>query len=144
MRLEAELPKYAHDGDSGMDVALPEEILLTPGKPLFIDLGFALEIPPGYEGQIRSRSGLTKKGLTACSGIGTIDASYRSSVGITLLWNCTPDSSWHDTWRLKRGDRVAQLVIAPVARARLVEVESLDALRTTDRKGGFGSAGIGP
>jgi dUTP pyrophosphatase len=150
----AKLPAYAHPGDSGMDLATPIDLTLEPGVPLFVDIGVAVAIPPGYEGQIRSRSGLTKRGITACSGLGTVDACYRGSLGVTLLWNMSPDDSDSVLGILakvargkeptfKAGDRIAQLVIAPVATATVEEVDSAEALGETQRgAGGFGSTGL--
>lgn len=139
------LPQYAKPGDSGMDVATPVDLELQPGVPVFFDAGFAVAIPEGWEGHIRSRSGLTKhKGITACSGVGTIDSGYRNTIGVTLLWNARWDTV--DGWepvRFKAGDRVAQLVILPVAHALIQEVESLEELGATERGAtGFGSTGL--
>jgi dUTP pyrophosphatase len=143
LRPEAKMPAYAKPGDSGMDLVLPEDVVISPGYPAFVDLGIAVAIPEGYEGQIRSRSGLTKKGLTACSGLGTIDSQFRGSLGITLMWHAQPDSSLSDTWSFKAGDRIAQLVIAPVVRAEVVTVASLADLGETERgTGGFGHTGV--
>lgn len=138
----AKMPFRAHEGDSGMDLYTPEAVELRPGVPCFVDLGVVLELPADYEGQIRSRSGLTKSGLTACSGLGTVDSSYRGNLGVTLLWHCSPDACEQDTWTLAAGTRIAQLVIMPVPRVELVEVESVDMLSKTARADkGFGSTG---
>lgn len=138
----AKLPHRAHEGDSGMDLYAPEAVVLQPGIPRFVDTGVVLELPRGYEGQIRSRSGLTKKGLTACSGLGTVDSSYRGNIGVTLLWHASPDNGAADTWTLEAGSRIAQLVIMPVPRVELVEVESVEQLSKTERSDkGFGSSG---
>jgi len=138
----AVLPAYAHEGDSGMDLTTPVDIVLEPGVPYFVDIGVAIELPPGCEGQIRSRSGLTKRGLTACSGVGTVDNSYRGSLGVTLLWHATVTSGPSDSWTLQAGSRIAQLVIAPVVRVEPVEVASVAEMSETARGGnGFGSSG---
>lgn len=142
-RPDAFVPKYAHDGDSGMDLATPVDLLLEPGVPCFVDIGVAIELPPGHEGQIRSRSGLTKKGLTACSGVGTVDNSYRGSLGVTLLWHAAGDNIHSATWKIEAGTRIAQLVIAPVARAEIYACESVAEFTYTARgAGGFGSSGL--
>jgi dUTP pyrophosphatase len=138
----AKLPRRAHEGDSGMDLYAPEDVVLQPGIPRFVDTGVVLELPRGYEGQIRSRSGLTKQGVTACSGLGTVDSSYRGNIGVTLLWHTQPGNGGEDTWTLEAGSRIAQLVIMPVPRVELVEVESVEQLSKTERSDkGFGSSG---
>ena len=130
----AKLPTYAKPGDSGMDLhSVLSEIEMPPGEIEIIPTGICLEIPEGYEGQVRPRSGLSSNdGLIAV--LGTIDSGYRGEVNV-ILRNI---KSYEQT--VKRGDRVAQLVIAPVARAELVEVDELsETERGTD---GFGSTGV--
>lgn len=140
---DAVIPAYAHEGDSGMDLVSPVSLMLFPGIPAFVDLGIAVEIPAGYEGQIRSRSGLTKKGITACSGIGTVDSSYRGSIGVTLMWHASDNNLRTASIPIAKGDRIAQLVIVPVVRARLIEVASVEELTPTGRgSAGFGSTGV--
>ncbi|MFT3706549.1 MAG: dUTP diphosphatase [Archangium sp.] len=132
------LPKYQTPQSAGLDLIadLPEDVQLAPGDRRLIPTGLALEIPPGYEGQVRPRSGLAlKQGITCLNSPGTIDADYRGEVGVVLINH----SKEHVV--LKAGDRIAQLVIAPCVQANLIEV---DGLSETDRgSGGFGSTGSG-
>ena len=135
----AKLPHRAHEGDSGLDLYAPDVVVLSPGVPCFVDVGVVLELPVGYEGQIRSRSGLTKKGLTACSGLGTVDSSYSGSLGVTLLWHTQPGNGGEDTWTMEAGSRIAQLVIMRVPMVELVECSWLIPSTTSRGTGGFGS-----
>ena len=132
------LPAYATTGAAGMDLraALPESapVILPPGGRALISTGLRLALPPGYEAQVRPRSGLAARhGIGMVNAPGTIDADYRGVVQVLLInWGEAP-------FRVRRGDRIAQLVVAPVAQAILVETASLE---TTDRgEGGFGSTG---
>ena len=131
-------PRYETPQSAGMDLPahLPEAIDLAPGERVLVPTGLRLQIPPGYEGQVRPRSGLAlKRGLTVLNAPGTIDADYRGEVGV-LLVNLSGEPQ-----RIEPGERVAQLVIAPVTRASWEEVEELD---ESDRGGGgFGSTGEG-
>lgn len=123
------LPERKHGHDAGYDLYLPEQIVLTP-KPTMFKLGFAMSIPPGYEAQIRPRSSSALRGVFIQHG--TIDCNYRGEVGF-VAW-----SMFHRL-RLDAGDRVAQLVIAPIANSFIQVCDSLD---ETDRgEGGFGSTG---
>ena len=130
------LPAYETVDSSGLDLRahLDEAIVLAPGQRTLIPTGLQLEIPPGFEGQVRPRSGLAlKRGLTVLNAPGTIDADYRGDVGVILVNHSDEDQ------RLEPGDRVAQIVFVEVARAELLEIEALD---DTDRSaGGFGSTG---
>lgn len=130
------LPRYQTELSAGMDLQaeLAEDRVLAPLERAAIPTGLALELPPGFEGQVRPRSGLAlKSGLTVLNAPGTIDADYRGEVQV-LLVNLSSSPVI-----LRRGDRIAQLVVAPVTRARLVEVSELtDTERGT---GGFGSTG---
>lgn len=130
------LPAYHSAEASGMDVAaaVAEPVSLIPGEINIIPTNFAVAIPPGYEIQVRPRSGLAiKHGVTIINSPGTIDADYRGEVKIGLI-NLGPK-----TYTIHRGDRVAQLVVAAVQRADLQVVAELD---TTDRQaGGFGHTG---
>ncbi len=129
-------PRYATPHSAGMDLRahLPGEIVLAPGQRVLVPTGLRLQIPPGYEGQVRTRSGLAlKRGLTVLNAPGTIDADYRGDVGVILV-NLSGEPQ-----RIAPGERVAQLVIAPVTRVRWEEVEELD---DSERgRGGFGSTG---
>lgn len=135
---ELPLPKYQTPLSAGLDLLadLTEEISLEPLDRRLIPTGLSLELPAGYEGQVRPRSGLAlKQGLTCLNSPGTIDADYRGEVGVLLI-NLSKERVI-----LKRGDRIAQLVIAPVVQAVLAEVEVLT--ETARGEGGFGSTGVG-
>jgi dUTP pyrophosphatase len=135
---ELPLPKYQTSLSAGLDLLadLTEEISLEPLDRRLIPTGLSLELPAGYEGQVRPRSGLAlKQGLTCLNSPGTIDADYRGEVGVLLI-NLSKERVI-----LKRGDRIAQLVIAPVVQAVLAEVEVLT--ETARGEGGFGSTGVG-
>lgn len=136
----ASLPAYQTEGAAGMDLSacLPqgETLTLQPGDIRLIPLGFALAIPRGYEGQVRPRSGLASKfGVTVPNAPGTIDSDYRGPMIVAL------QNLGREPFTVEHGMRIAQLVIAPVTRAALVEVASLDA--TERGSGGFGSTGLG-
>lgn len=131
------LPTYETADSAGMDLRahLDEPVALAPGERVLIPTGLRLEIPPGYEGQVRPRSGLAlKRGLTVLNAPGTVDADYRGDVGVILI-NLSQEEQ-----RIEPGDRIAQLLFAPVVRAELAEVENLaDSERG---RGGFGSTGV--
>jgi dUTP pyrophosphatase len=132
------LPRYATDGSAGLDLpaAIDGERVLAPGERALIPTGFAIELPRGYEGQVRPRSGLAlRHGVVLPNAPGTVDSDYRGELRV-ILWNTGPEP-----FRLRRGDRVAQLVVAPVARAALVPAESLAPTARGD--GGFGHTGRG-
>jgi dUTP pyrophosphatase len=127
-------PAYATAGAAGMDVVAAEALTLAPGARAAVATGFAIAIPEGYEVQVRPRSGLAiKHGITCLNTPGTIDADYRGEVKVILI-------NLGDTpFPIARGERIAQLVPAPVQRATLAIVDALD---DTDRgSGGFGSTG---
>jgi dUTP pyrophosphatase len=129
------LPAYATEGAAGMDVVSAEELILAPGARHAVGTGFAMAIPHGYEVQVRPRSGLAlKHGITCLNTPGTIDSDYRGEVKVILA------NLGAEPFEIKRGDRIAQLVPAPVQRATLSEVTSLD--ETTRGAGGFGSTGV--
>jgi dUTP pyrophosphatase len=128
------VPAYASAGAAGMDVVAAESLRLAPGARHAVATGFAIAIPEGYEVQVRPRSGLAlKHGVTCLNTPGTIDQDYRGEVKVILA------NLGDEPFEIARGDRIAQLVPAPVQRAALDEVEQLD---DTDRgSGGFGSTG---
>lgn len=129
-----ELPAYATEGAAGMDVLAAEHVTLPPGARHAVATGLALAIPPGYEIQVRPRSGLAlKHGISVPNAPGTIDSDYRGELKIILI------NHGAAPFAIARGDRVAQLVLAPVVQARWDEVSSLD--RTERGAGGFGSTG---
>lgn len=128
------LPAYATDGAAGMDVCAAEDVELASGGRHAVATGFALAIPEGYELQVRPRSGLAfKHGISVPNAPGTIDSDYRGELKVLLI-NHGPES-----FSISRGDRVAQLVLAPVTRAAFTEVDDLD--ETARGAGGFGSTG---
>jgi dUTP pyrophosphatase len=134
------LPAYETAGAAGMDLraCLPDRGLLdlAPLARAAVPTGLALALPEGWEGQVRPRSGLAlRHGLTVANAPGTIDSDYRGELAVILV------NLSHETVEIMHGDRIAQLVIAPVARAAWTEVETLDA--TPRGAGGFGSTGTG-
>ncbi|QFT78965.1 dUTP diphosphatase [Erythrobacter sp. THAF29] len=129
-----DLPAYATDGAAGMDVVSAEDITLEPGARHPVATGLALAIPHGFEIQVRPRSGLAlKHGITVPNTPGTIDSDYRGELKVILI------NHGAEAFAIKRGDRVAQLVLAPVVQAAWQEVDELDA--TERGAGGFGSTG---
>lgn len=129
-----DLPHYATAGSAGMDVLAAENVTLAPGARHAVATGFALAIPQGYEIQVRPRSGLAlKHGLSVPNAPGTIDADYRGEVKIILI------NHGAEPFAIRRGERIAQLVLAPVVQAAWVEVAELD--DTARGAGGFGSTG---
>jgi dUTP pyrophosphatase len=128
------LPKYATEDAAGLDIASAEELTLEPGARHAFATGFAIEIPPGYEVQVRPRSGLAiRHGITCLNTPGTIDSDYRGEVKVILI------NLGAEPFPVARGERIAQLVPAPVLRAHFSEETSLaDSARGS---GGFGSTG---
>ncbi len=130
------LPSYESSGAAGMDLraAVEVPIVLQPGERAAIPTGLTLALPQGYEGQVRPRSGFAlREGVTALNSPGTIDADYRGEVKVILI------NHGGAAVTIARGDRIAQLVVAPVAQAVWSEVDSLDV--TGRGAGGFGSTG---
>ncbi len=131
------LPQYMTQGAAGMDVcaAVETDLVMAPSDIVLVPTGFAVAIPPGFEIQVRPRSGLAvKQGITVINAPGTIDSDYRGEVKVALI-NLSQENR-----TVSRGDRVAQLVVAPVSQARLIEVEVLD--ETSRNGGGFGHTGV--
>ena len=137
LRAEAVLPQYMTDHAAGMDLhaALEERLSLAPGERVLLPTGLAMEIPPGYEGQVRPRSGLAlRQGIALVNSPGTIDADYRGEIGVIVI------NHGRESVVFEPGARIAQLIIAPVTRVTFKEVEDLT---ETDRgAGGFGHTGI--
>lgn len=134
----ARLPSYATAHAAGLDLhaAVARKIALKPGEIRLVPTGLALEIPRGFEGQVRPRSGLAlRHGISIVNAPGTIDADYRGEVGVVLI------NLGRQPYTVAPGDRIAQLVIAPVARARIRAVAALNA--TVRGAGGFGHTGVG-
>ena len=133
-----QLPAYETDGSAGMDVraAVPEgePMVLAPGERAMVPTGLSVAIPQGYEIQVRPRSGLAAKhGLTCLNTPGTIDSDYRGEIKVILI------NLGQETFTIQRGERIAQLVLAPVTRLAWSEVDALD--ETARGAGGFGSTG---
>jgi dUTP pyrophosphatase len=128
------LPRYASEDAVGLDVTAAENLTLQPGQRHAVATGFAIEIPRGYEVQVRPRSGLAmKNGITCLNTPGTIDSDYRGEVKVILV------NLGQEPFEVRRGERVAQLVPAPVLRADFVEARELSG--TERGTGGFGSTG---
>jgi dUTP pyrophosphatase len=128
------VPAYASDGAAGLDVVSAEDLTLAPGQRHAVGTGFAIAIPEGYEVQVRPRSGLAlKHGITCLNTPGTIDHDYRGEVKVILA------NLGSEPFEVRRGERIAQLVPAPVLKASFVEVTALS--ETSRGAGGFGSTG---
>ena len=132
------LPGYATMGAAGLDllaaVRADDPLILPPGERALIPTGLAMVVPPGYEAQVRPRSGLAlKNGITVLNSPGTIDSDYRGEIGVILL------NTGRAPFTIARGDRIAQLVITAAPQARLIEVNELP--ETGRGAGGFGSTG---
>jgi dUTP pyrophosphatase len=129
------LPSYATAGAAGLDLraAVQEPVVLAPGARALVPTGLRIAVPPGYEAQVRPRSGLAlRHGVVLPNAPGTIDSDYRGEVQV-ILWNAGPEP-----FAVARGDRIAQLVVAPVVH---VDVEEADLDETPRGAGGFGSTG---
>jgi len=128
------LPSYATDGAAGLDIVAAEDVTLAPGQRHAVATGFAIAIPQGHEVQVRPRSGLAlRHGITCLNTPGTIDHDYRGEVKVILA------NLGSEPFEVRRGERIAQLVPAPVLRAQFSEVAELGA--TSRGAGGFGSTG---
>lgn len=128
------LPSYATSGAAGMDLRASEDVVLGAGERLAVPTGLVVALPEGYEGQVRCRSGLAlRHGLSLVNGVGTIDSDYRGEVKVLMV------NLGSETVTLKRGERVAQMVVVAVERVELEESENLS--ETSRGSGGFGSTG---
>ncbi len=129
------IPSYESAGAAGMDICAAESTVVRTGRRAAIATGFAFAIPEGYEIQVRPRSGLAyKNGMTVLNTPGTIDSDYRGEIKVILV------NLGDEDFQVNKGDRIAQIIAAPVQRANLNEVDSLD---DTERgSGGFGSTGV--
>lgn len=131
----AVVPGYAMPGDAGADLSADEDVLLPPGERALVATGLAIALPPDTVGLVHPRSGLAARhGITIVNAPGTIDAGYRGEIKVNLL-----NTDRHEAFRVRRGDRIAQLVIQPVLRAEFTEVSELD--DTARGTGGHGSTG---
>ncbi len=134
LRADAVLPAQAYDGDAGLDLAACEGVTLGPGQRAVVGTGIAVEIPDGYAGFVQPRSGLASRhGIGVVNSPGLIDSGYRGEIRVVLL-----NTDLQDHFTVEPGMRIAQLVVAPVASVRLVEVEELAATERGFR--GFGSS----
>lgn len=135
-KLEADaiLPSYAHPGDAGMDLSAWQALTIPPGEAALVRTGLAVQLPPNTEAQVRPRSGLAlKHKITVLNTPGTIDEGYRGEIGVILINHGKQD------FAIEKGMKIAQLVIKPVLRVHIEEVQNLD--ETTRGTGGFGSTG---
>ena len=129
------LPAYAHPDDAGMDIRAVEDLMIEPGGRRLVRTGLVMMLPPGYEAQVRPRSGLAlKNGVTVLNAPGTIDAGYRGEVGVILANFGT------EPFKVAKGAKIAQIVIAPCTHATIVETAEVD--ETARGVGGFGSTGV--
>jgi dUTP pyrophosphatase len=136
LRAGAVLPRYMTAGAAGMDLSSSAEgpVTLEPGGRAAVPTGWAIELPPGYEGQVRPRSGLASRhGVTVVNAPGTVDSDYRGELTVLLV------NLGREPYVVNPGDRVAQLVVAPAPQAAIVEVEGL--ADTARGEGGFGHTG---
>ncbi len=137
LKPQASIPRYMSEHAAGMDLAaaLEESVTIAPGTRLAVPTGLSMAIPQGYEGQVRPRSGLARRhGITLANAPGTVDADYRGEVIVVLVNHGDAPFTIHS------GERIAQLVIAPIAR---VHIEMVTSLEETERgEGGFGSTGL--
>lgn len=151
----AVIPTYAKPGDAGMDVCAAEEKYIRPGETAVVATGLKFAIPEGYEIQVRPRSGISlKTPLRISNSPGTIDSGYRNELGI-IMTNTSPSGNpdsddvitvdspagRHGTYKIRKGDRIAQLVLQELPRMKFVQVDSVADIGT-DRGGGFGSTGV--
>ncbi|HHV99750.1 MAG TPA: aminotransferase [Clostridiaceae bacterium] len=149
------LPRYANPGDAGMDVFAAEDTIIRPGETVIIPTGLKLAIPEGYEIQIRPRSGISlNTPLRLSNSPGTIDSGYRNELGIIMtntsslccynqeeLLSLDSKGNIYGTYKIKKGDRIAQMVLQVVPRIKFVQVDSVEGIGN-DRGGGFGSTGV--
>lgn len=150
----AKIPEYSRPGDAGMDVCAAEDVTIGPGETVIVPTGLKLAIPDGYEIQIRPRSGISlKTPLRISNSPGTIDSGYRDELGVILTNISMPGSdaqihtlnekgSGNGTYIIRKGDRIAQLVLQAVPRMRFSVVGSVNEIGQ-NRGGGFGSTGVG-
>ena len=132
---EAIIPHYVHEGDAGMDVYSIEDLTLNTGDIKLVKTGLSFEVPKGYELQVRPKSGLAlNKGITLTNSPGTLDSGYRGELGV-IMQNCGKVP--HE---IKKGEKIAQLVLARYEEAQIIEVTDLS--ETSRGKGGFGSTGL--
>ena len=135
LRPDLPLPAYAHPGDAGADLCAAEDVVLPPGGRATVGTGLAVAVPAGHAAFVHPRSGLAARhGITVVNAPGTVDAGYRGEVRVVLL-----NTDRREPFTVRRGDRIAQLVVQPVTTVRFVDVEELPP--TPRGEGGFGSTG---
>lgn len=153
-REDIDLPSYANLGDAGMDICAAEDVVIKPGETVIIPTGIKVAIPQGYEIQVRPRSGISfKNPLRIPNSPGTIDAGYREEIGVIMTnisneeyvnegpYRIGDKGNKQGIYEIKKGDRIAQIVLQKVPSIKFVEVISVKEIGN-DRKGGFGSTGI--
>jgi dUTP pyrophosphatase len=129
------LPAYAHPGDAGADLCAAEDVVLPPGGRATVGTGLAIAVPEGHAAFVHPRSGLAARhGISVVNAPGTVDAGYRGEVRVVLL-----NTDQHEPFTVRRGDRIAQLIVQPVTRVRFLDVAELPP--TPRGEGGFGSTG---
>ncbi len=133
---DAKLPVYTTPGAAGMDVhaCIAQDIVMRPGETVKVPTGLAMEVPPGYEVQVRSRSGLAAKGVVVANSPGTVDSDYRGEICVLL------HNSSDGAFNIEKNSRIAQLVLQAVPQAKLVEVNELSPSQRGSN--GFGSTGV--
>lgn len=132
---DAIIPKYAHEGDAGVDLYSRIDYELKPKERVLIPTGLKMAIPHGYEGQVRPKSGLAlKSGITVLNTPGTVDAPYRGEIGVIVI------NHHNEAYNIKKGEKIAQMVFNEIKYANFEEVKSLD--ETSRGDGGFGSTGL--
>ncbi|WP_208109524.1 dUTP diphosphatase [Microbacterium sp. BK668] len=130
-----EVPSYAHPGDAGADLLAAEDVRLEPGRRALVGTGVRIALPEGYAAFVVPRSGLAAKhGITVVNSPGTVDAGYRGEIKVTLL-----NTDAEHAYEIAKGDRIAQLLVMPVPRARFIPVDELP--ESVRGEGGFGSTG---
>jgi dUTP pyrophosphatase len=131
-----DIPEYAHPGDAGADLTAAESVVLAPGARATVATGVSIALPDGYVALVVPRSGLAAKhGITIVNSPGTVDAGYRGEIRVTML-----NTDAEHPFAIEAGDRIAQLIVMPVSRARFVAVQKLPGSHRGD--GGFGSTGL--
>lgn len=128
------VPKYAHEGDAGVDLYSTEDYVLKPGERVLVSTGIKIALPIGHEAQIRPKSGLAlKHGISVVNTPGTVDAGYRGEVGVITI------NLGQEEFKIEKGKKIAQMVINQIEEAEFEEVDELD--ETSRNEGGFGSTG---
>lgn len=131
----AQLPSYAHPGDAGMDLRSIEDAVIEPGTRRLVRTGLKMQLPDGFEAQVRPRSGLAlRHGVTVLNSPGTVDSGYRGELAVLLV------NLGAEPFAVEKGMRIAQMVVAPVVRVDVEEAEALDGSARSE--GGFGSSGV--